>query len=88
MGVRAIRDADMATAHSLIEEIRRELDPVEEEIRRHPYLAALTCSATRLNHSVSKRARSSGGTFRSMKMTRSCSARSAGHVAGAHRRRR
>jgi hypothetical protein len=41
MGARAIRDADMATAHSLIEEIRRELDPVEEEIRRHPYLAAL-----------------------------------------------
>ncbi len=30
MGARAIRDADMATAHSLIEEIRRELDPVEE----------------------------------------------------------
>ena len=38
MGARAIRDADRATAHSLIEEIRRELDP--EEIRRHPYLAA------------------------------------------------
>jgi len=47
MGARATRDADMATAHSLIEEIRRELDPVEQEIRRHPYLAALESGGLR-----------------------------------------
>ena len=31
MGARAIRDADRATAHSLIEEIRRELDPGRDD---------------------------------------------------------
>jgi TENA/THI-4/PQQC family len=32
---------DLATAQRLVEELRRELAPVEQEIRRHPYLAAL-----------------------------------------------
>ncbi len=31
----------MSNAQQLVQEIRRELDPVEQEIRRHPYLAAL-----------------------------------------------
>ena len=31
----------MISAEKLVEEIRRELAPVEQEIRRHPYLAAL-----------------------------------------------
>src|SRR3989441_9058922 len=31
----------MINAQQLVEEIRRELAPVEEEIRHHPYLAAL-----------------------------------------------
>ncbi len=38
MGARAIRDADMATAHSLIERIRRELDPVEQDMARRALL--------------------------------------------------
>jgi hypothetical protein len=37
----AAREADLANARRLVEEIRRELDPIEKEIRRHPYLAAL-----------------------------------------------
>ena len=37
----AAREADLTNAQRLVEEIRRELDPVESEIRRHPYLAAL-----------------------------------------------
>lgn len=37
----AVREPDVATAQRLVEEIRRELEPVEQEIRRHPYLAAL-----------------------------------------------
>jgi thiaminase len=32
---------DLAKAQRLVEEIRRELAPVEQEIRRHPYLAAI-----------------------------------------------
>ena len=35
------REPDLTNARRLVEEIRSELDPVEHEIRRHPYLAAL-----------------------------------------------
>jgi len=47
MSARAIQDPDMATAQVLIQEIRRELEPVEQEIRRHPYLAALESGRVR-----------------------------------------
>ena len=38
---------DMINARRLIGEIRRELDPVEQEIRRHPYLSALEAGRAR-----------------------------------------
>jgi len=41
------REPDLANARRLVEEIRRELDPVEQEIRRHPYLAALEAGRVR-----------------------------------------
>ena len=37
----------MINAEKLVEEIRRELAPVEQEIRRHPYLAALETGRVR-----------------------------------------
>jgi len=37
----------MIKAEKLVEEIRRELAPVEQEIRRHPYLAALETGRVR-----------------------------------------
>ncbi len=37
----------MINAQQLVEEIRRELDPVEQELRRHPYLAALEARRVR-----------------------------------------
>src|SRR3989442_6331883 len=37
----------MINAQQLVEEIRRELAPVEEEIRHHPYLAALETGRVR-----------------------------------------
>src|SRR5881409_4007967 len=37
----------MISAEKLVEEIRRELAPVEQEIRRHPYLAALETGRVR-----------------------------------------
>ena len=40
-------DAGMINAQQLVEEIRRELDPVEQELRRHPYLAALEARRVR-----------------------------------------
>jgi hypothetical protein len=43
MSARAIRDPDMATAQLLIQQIRHELEPVEQEIRRHPSRRA-SCS--------------------------------------------
>ncbi len=47
MSARAVRDPDMATAQLLIQEIRTDLEPVEQEIRRHPYLAALESGRVR-----------------------------------------
>jgi pyrroloquinoline quinone (PQQ) biosynthesis protein C len=38
---RVVPESDMAAAQRLVEEIRRELDPVEQEIRRHAYVAAV-----------------------------------------------
>jgi hypothetical protein len=43
----AAREPDLTTAQRLVEEIRRELDPVEQEIRRYPYLAALEVGRVR-----------------------------------------
>ncbi len=37
----------MTNAQRLVAEIRHELDPVEQEIRRHPYLAALEAGHVR-----------------------------------------
>jgi thiaminase len=37
----------MPTAQRLVEEIRRELEAIEQEIRRHPYLAALESGRVR-----------------------------------------
>jgi hypothetical protein len=39
-------EPDMPTAQRLVEEIRRELEAIEQEIRRHPYLAALAWAVT------------------------------------------
>ncbi len=47
MSVRAVRDPDMASAQLLIQEIRGELEAIEQEIRRHPYLAALESGRVR-----------------------------------------
>jgi len=41
MRARASRAPDVSIAERLVQEIRRELNPVEQEIRGHPYLAAL-----------------------------------------------
>jgi hypothetical protein len=41
------RRPDLAEAQRLVEELRRELAPVEQEIRRHPYLAALEAGLVR-----------------------------------------
>lgn len=43
----AAREPDMTDAARLVEEIRRELAPVEHEIRHHPYLAALEAGHVR-----------------------------------------
>jgi hypothetical protein len=43
----AAREPDLTNAQRLVEELRRELDPVEQEIRRHPYLAALEAGHVR-----------------------------------------
>lgn len=43
----AAREPDLTNAQRLVEEIRRELDPVEQEIRRHPYLAELEAGHVR-----------------------------------------
>jgi hypothetical protein len=43
----AAREPDMTDAERLVEEIRRELAPVEHEIRHHPYLAALEAGRVR-----------------------------------------
>jgi hypothetical protein len=61
-------EAEMINAQHLVEEIRRELDPVEQEIRRHPYLAALeagrvsrealTCFAGEQHHIIQSDLRS------------------------------
>jgi pyrroloquinoline quinone (PQQ) biosynthesis protein C len=40
-------EPDMPTAQRLVEEIRRELEAIEQEIRRHPYLAALESGRVR-----------------------------------------
>jgi thiaminase len=40
-------EADMINAQQLVEEIRHELDPVEQELRHHPYLAALETGRVR-----------------------------------------
>jgi TENA/THI-4/PQQC family len=41
MSAPAAFQADLPGARRLLEEIRRQLEPVEQEIRRHPYLAAV-----------------------------------------------
>jgi hypothetical protein len=43
----AAREPDLTNAQRLVEELRRELDPVEQELRRHPYLAALEAGHVR-----------------------------------------
>ena len=43
----AALETAMVNAQELVEEIRRELAPVEEEIRRHPYLSALEAGRVR-----------------------------------------
>ena len=40
-------EVDRINAQQLVEEIRRELDPVEQELRHHPYLAALETGRVR-----------------------------------------
>jgi hypothetical protein len=40
-------EPDLANAQRLVEELRRELDPVDQQIRRHPYLAALEAGHVR-----------------------------------------
>jgi len=42
-----VLEADMINAQQLVEEIRHELDPVEQELRHHPYLAALESGPVR-----------------------------------------
>lgn len=43
----AAGEPDLTDAQRLVEELRRELDPVEQELRRHPYLAALEAGHVR-----------------------------------------
>ena len=45
-----VLEADMINAQQLVEEIRHELDPVEQELRHHPYLAALETGRVRREH--------------------------------------
>jgi hypothetical protein len=47
MSRQALGDPDLTEARRLVEEIRRELSPVEQGIRRHPYLDALEAGRVR-----------------------------------------
>jgi len=54
----------MINAQQLVEEIRRELDPVEQELRRHPYLTALEAGRVRREDLALSFAETPFGSFR------------------------